>query len=1056
LGTYNLNGGALHVEEIDRGDGGGEFNYTAGVLNMGSTEQRFDCLNVGATAGVDSTLDLVAEDLRANDVRVGLAGRGELALSACDLFVSDVLSVGFDSVGTLDQSGGVTSVDTIEVGKNVGGSGSYYLRSGSLRADILGLGYGARGRVVQEGGAATIATLKAGVYNDSWLNTYHQTGGRANVSSELQIGVYLGSRGEYWLDGSDLTVVLEPYQVSVGLEGAGLITHTGGHHNVLTELRIATGGGEGTYNLSGGRLDSPTTIVGLDGTAVFNQNGGTHDTGNLRVGAGSATAAQYNLSGVSLLMTSWFRVGDGSEGLVTKTGGSAHVAWDLCLGNADSDTGGYDQSGGATYIGRNLNVGHADNSIGNLIQSGGSMNVDGDARIARGASSIAACELGDGPAPGITQHVFGDLHIGYGHDSDATYHIKGKVLRVGEDWTHGGELTVEGTVFIGGNGAGRMQIDGGGKLIAGGIVTVGSPTDAGTLELDGGEIEGVGSLVITGGTGTLSGRGGITVPVVNNHEIRSSYMTFNANVSGTGELLLEEALDTANFYSSATFDGAVSNNGQIFVSNFGADVVRLRGGMGGTGSVDVGGRLEIESDVAVGRMSTSDFGPGTIMQQGGTTVDVDAVTVGPFGLYELHDTASLDVASVTVNGDFDHHGGEHEAGTVRIAKSEWDYMRMDPARYRLKGGSLSTAVLEIGGEAAEVTDPPMPMVSSTAGELAFENAAAVLTVSERLVLNETAIVTAAPGAQIHMTGSAVENHSTDPEALAGLGELELIFEGGAEDIDPLEVAGQDRGELPGGLRGNFALGTLTVGSAIDIGRVQLVDLVDNQPGFVGSEALYVDHLNIAAGSTLDLGGLNLYYGTATFEPGAPAVGTQIYRPTTHTEVDGTPVGFDVSVTEDVGGSGGMGVAGMAGGGDARALSGTVGLDETEVAAAIAEIGGAEAFITVKLFYDEHELEILEIDEDTLRPYWWDEIAELWVLCGTTTDGLPGEGVFAGIGADPTVYGIGYCGLNTDEDYVWANINHASTYGTAGTPEPATLILFATGLPLLLRRRRSRG
>jgi hypothetical protein len=575
-----------------------------------------------------------------------------------------------------------------------------------------------------------------------------------------------------------------------------------------------------------------------------------------------------------------------------------------------------------------------------------------------------------------------------------------------------------------------------------------------------GGIEGIGNLVITGGTGTLSGRGGLDVPVVNNHEIRASHITFNADVSGTGELLLEEALDTVNFYSSATLDGAVSNNGQIYVANFGADVVRFRGGMTGSGGVDVTGKLQIESDIVAGRMGTTpEAVPGTITHQGGATVDVDTVSVGPFGLYELEDTAVLDVAGdTTVNGDFDHEGGEHQAGTLTIARSEWDYMRIEPARYRLKGGSLSAAVLEIGGVPSVLPPggPGLPIVPSMAGELIIDNAAVVFTVSEKLVLNQTAIITAAPGAQIHMTGSAFENYSTDPEALAGLGELELIFEGGPEDVDPLEVAGQDYGELPVGLNGNFALDTLTVGSAaVDVGRIQLVDLIDNQPGFGGSEALYVNHLNITTGSTLDLGGLNLYYRTATFESGAPVVGTEIYWPTTETEVDGVPEGFDVSITEDVGGSGGMGVSGMAGGGDARALSGTVELNEAEVATAIAEIGGAEAFITVKLFYDEHELDILEIDEETLRPYWWDETAELWVLGGTTTTGLPGEGVFAGIDSDPGAYGIGYCGLNTEEDYVWANINHASTYGAAGVPEPATLILLAGGLPLLLRRRRHR-
>jgi hypothetical protein len=39
----------------------------------------------------------------------------------------------------------------------------------------------------------------------------------------------------------------------------------------------------------------------------------------------------------------------------------------------------------------------------------------------------------------------------------------------------------------------------------------------------------------------------------------------------------------------------------------------------------------------------------------------------------------------------------------------------------------------------------------------------------------------------------------------------------------------------------------------------LVDLFDNQPEWVGSEALYVEHLQLEDGALLDLNGLNLYY-----------------------------------------------------------------------------------------------------------------------------------------------------------------------------------------------------
>jgi hypothetical protein len=148
------------------------------------------------------------------------------------------------------------------------------------------------------------------------------------------------------------------------------------------------------------------------------------------------------------------------------------------------------------------------------------------------------------------------------------------------------------------------------------------------------------------------------------------------------------------------------------------------------------------------------------------------------------------------------------------------------------------------------------------GTLNITDPAASITVSSLLYFGPDGTLAAVPGSTIHMTGSAFENESTDSSDLSGLANLTLIFEGGTEDVDPFEVAGEDLGAVREGFYGNFVLGTLQLGGEAGVGQVQLVDLFENQ-FWTGDEALYVENLLLGDGSLLDLNGLNLYYRTFT-------------------------------------------------------------------------------------------------------------------------------------------------------------------------------------------------
>lgn len=157
-----------------------------------------------------------------------------------------------------------------------------------------------------------------------------------------------------------------------------------------------------------------------------------------------------------------------------------------------------------------------------------------------------------------------------------------------------------------------------------------------------------------------------------------------------------------------------------------------------------------------------------------------------------------------------------------------------------------------------------------------------------------------------------------------------------------------------------------------------------------------------------------------------------------------------TVSYDEGGvsDGGFGVSGLPGG----TLQDSVDVDGLTL--------GAGGYATLCVDYSPEELAACGIIEDTLRLYWYDEDAATWHLAGRNSNLDQSTGADLGDSTPSTV--LGDWGIDTEDNYVWANIDHASTYGmggtTTGVPEPAGLLLCAmTFLAALagFNRRRTR-
>ena len=273
-------------------------------------------------------------------------------------------------------------------------------------------------------------------------------------------------------------------------------------------------------------------------------------------------------------------------------------------------------------------------------------------------------------------------------------------------------------------------------------------------------------------------------------------------------------------------------------------------GSGSTGTYILsGGSLSgFENYPATTQCIIGYMGAGTFTQSGETNTNWGSLLVGydsgATGTYNLSGgslASKSEGIAMSGTGTFNQSGGTNAVEMLYIGGGLYDGF----GTYNMGGGLL---------EAQDIT-------VSSAGIFNVTSSEAAILISRGMGLMAGAVFSAVPGTTIHMTESYFYNGSTDETALAGLANLNLIFEGCNEVVsNHVEIAGWDFGADPFGFTDNFVLGGLTLGGA-DAAYLRLVNDVDNgNRGGVGgdAEALYVKKLVINEGSTLNLNGYNLY------------------------------------------------------------------------------------------------------------------------------------------------------------------------------------------------------
>jgi hypothetical protein len=650
-GTYNLSGGTLSAlfEIIGQGNVAGntaQFIQTGGVNTINSG--GYADLGYGtATTGT-----------------YALSGSGSLILnSSAMLYVG-----GGGGTGLFNQTGGALSgsAGTLIVGESPGAAGTYNLSGGSINLNTEEIGWyntaGNTALFAQTGGTNTIVT-----------------------SGSLALGVNPSTSGTYTLSGSGSLILGTDATLTVGDEGAGIFTQTGGALSGSAGTLIVgeSPGSAGTYNLSGsGALTFDVESIGdqnaTGNTALFAQTGGTNTIstlGFLTIGLNASASGTYTLSGSGSLIlgsNATLTIGNRGAGTFTQSGGAVSgSAAVLVVGNSSGSSGAYNLSGGTLSALYEI-VGFA-NVAGNtaqFIQTGGVNTI----------------------SPG------GYADLGYRTATTGTYALSGSGSLI---------LGSGATLTVGNAGTGIFTQTGGAVSGSGATVTVGYAVgSSGVYNLSGGYLtagtENVGDsnstgnialFAQTGGTNEVTGAGNL-------------YIGYNSSSSGTYTL---SGTGTLDLDSGATL--TVGNNGAgIFTQ--GGGVVSGSGGTlivgntgGSSGTYNLSGGSLTASTEQIGEANTAGNtalfaqtgGTNTVSASGNLAIGEDALSTGTYalsgsGALVLNSGASLIVGWVGT-GLFNQSGGAvtGSGATLIVGKNGGSI-----GTYNLSAGSLAMLTENIG------------------------------------------------------------------------------------------------------------------------------------------------------------------------------------------------------------------------------------------------------------------------------------------------------------------------------------------------------------------------
>ena len=738
---------------------------------------------------------------------------------------------GWRQTGTLDFDGasapltiGNAIVDlsqaTITGGSHVGfstGAKSLVIVPTGFDTSVFGAGWNPGNLVHTAGSTLNVGPGKSvegwGVISDHTVITGNGSLEASTLTNGTNKGLYL-TRGLFIADTG-----------SVNLRGGA------GSAYASDPANISFGGTLNVQNhvsgMSGGTLQVYDQIVGSSQSGTFVQTGGTNSmVSDLYISripgtTGASAEGRYELGGSGVLEMANLSIGFGGKGSFIQTGGTATVRRFINLGQGLGCEGLLDLSGGTLSTGAAW-VAANTNTKATVTHSGGTWNVTDFLLLAHMRSaSEAAYSLSGTALLNVSGHEI------VGREGQATF------------IQTGGTNTMTSYLSVSGATGREARYD-----LSSGVLNVN--TDTGKWANGHFSVGGKGSSLFnhTGGTATVTHLR-VATPG-DGTDLFQSGLSGTYSLSGTGQLV------------------AASES----IGRWGLGYFTQTGGTNTvTGTVSVGTKAQGDgtyalsgaaSQLSAAELIVGEAGKGTFIHSSGAAQLPGGVVIGKSatgdGAYQYSSTGNELSTPRLVVGNAGKGAFTQNSGTISIADGiTLGHSGTGDGTYRIDGGTLSTSSLIIGRDDGDFHGT---------GAFIVNNAASSITVFSSMHIGLNGSLQAVEGTVIHMTGSHFSNASINPAAVAGMSNLTLVFEGGPSQLDTFEVAGRDFGADVLGLEDNFALHTLSIGGS-QIGRLQLVDLFDNQPDWDGVESLYVGNLILTQGSTLDLGDFNLYYGTFT-------------------------------------------------------------------------------------------------------------------------------------------------------------------------------------------------